>query len=112
MYTLATKHSLDDVNRIIDRFYAKQDDILEAYTKEQDEVIKSEGLTHFDNYTLRFFENSTENTTRTENECIYEAIQMLSIKEGAELIRLDNNNLAFIGFYGSYTNGFEIIKEA
>ena len=111
MYTLATKHSLDDVNRIIDRFYNHQDDILEAYTKEQDKTLKSEGITHFDNYTMRFFKDNTENTTRTEKECIYEAMQKLSIKEGVELVRLENNNLAYIAFYGSYVNGFEIVKE-
>lgn len=44
-------------------------------------------------------------------ECsLWEAVQILSSKEGWDLVQYDNGNYGFIAYYSGCRNGFEIIK--
>ena len=41
---------------------------------------------------------------------VYDAIDSLAIKEGADLVQFENRNYGFVAYYGDFRDGFEIIK--
>ena len=76
---------------------------------EQDEKLRELG---FDNdcytcYPCHFF-NSDFFDEYWLNIPIYDAVERLAIKEGADLVRFENGNIGFVAVYGSDENGFEI----
>lgn len=59
--------------------------------------------------TVHFFDSPFFDECTTEMN-IYEAIECLAIKDGADLVQYDNGNYGFVAYYNGNVNGFEIIR--
>lgn len=61
------------------------------------------------NVNIHFFDSPffDEYTTKMN---VYEAIECLAIKDGADLVQYDNENYGFVAYYNGNKNGFEIIR--
>ena len=46
----------------------------------------------------------------TEWDPIYDAIQILAIKDGVDLVQFSNGNYGFVAYYSGIKNGFEILE--
>ena len=82
---------------------------LEKLSEEQDEKLKEIGFDDlcFTTYPIHFFDSKFYDE-QTSEEVLYDAIQMLALKEGCDLVQYENGNYGFIAYYGSERNGFEI----
>lgn len=87
-------------NRI---YEARPEDII----KEQNEKREILGLDD-GNYLCHFFDSGFT-TDRTIESQIDNAIQMLAIKEGYDMVQFENGNYGFVAYYDGEANGFEII---
>lgn len=62
-------------------------------------------------YVCEFWENKrTETEVRTVS--IYDAIEMLALKEGADVVEYDDGNIGIVGYYNTWENGFIILRKA
>ena len=99
------KHGDDDnYNEIIEEFYRVQ---LETFFKL---FVSDDGL-HGGEMIVHYFDSDFRNE-RFEMDLthyINEYIDGLAIKEGVNLVRFENGNIGFVGVYGAYENGFEVI---
>lgn len=82
----------------------------EALFEEQNEKLALFGYDDltYNTHLIRFFD-SVFCDESVEEMTIDEAIQALALKEGADLVQWESGQIGFIGYYGSYINGFEII---
>lgn len=102
-YDILTKHSMLDMIALED-----ENEVLNL-VEEQTEVLESLGFDYSKSYIMVFNGNTKRLTT------IEDAIQMLALKEGADLVRFEDGNIGFVGYYGSWDtekNNFKIIREA
>lgn len=86
------------------------DEYISQMVNSQYGVLASIGFddTYSKAYCVRF------NNERTYNMTIDDAIQSLSLKEGADLVRFENGNIGFVGYYGDIPterNCFEILGD-
>ena len=77
---------------------------------EQDEILKWNGIYWDTDYTIHFF-SSTYTPEKTINICYNDAIQMLAIKDGCDLVQFENGNFGYVAYYNGNKNGFEILIE-
>lgn len=93
-YQIITRNRVDE---------SEPEDII----REQNEKRKILGLGD-GNYICHFFDSgfATEKIIETQ---IDNAIQMLAIKEGYDLVQFENGNYGFVAYYDGEANGFEII---
>lgn len=77
---------------------------------EQFAVLQANGIEICDSYLIKL-DNYKYIIADIDN-----GIQMLALKEGADLVKFDNGNLGFIGYYGNTTydkgNCFEVVCKA
>ena len=96
---------------ILDAYdYDEYEEIIEATVEEQDSWLEQNGYDSLVDYVIRF--DSDDN--RIEIRTIYDAIQMLALKEGADLVKFSNGNIGYVGYYGNYPiskNCFEILRK-
>ncbi len=96
VYQIITRNRVDE---------SEPEDII----REQDEKRKILGLDD-GNYLCHFFDSGFT-TDRTIESQIDNAIQMLAIKEGYDLVQFENGNYGFVAYYDGEANGFEIIGQ-
>ena len=107
-YNIITKHTAFEALEI------DNDDERESYYDKKIEE-ESEKLAVFgysdtltDCHLIHFFDSAFTDEY-TEEMTIDDAIQCLALKEGCDLVRFENGNIGYIGYYGNNINGFEII---
>lgn len=87
-----------------------ESDCIELFEK-QNELLEEMGFDYTDKvYKIHFF-NSCFRNEYIINTSIDDAVQMLAIKDGADLVRFDNGNIGFIAYYNRNEDGFEILGE-
>lgn len=87
-----------------------EDERREFLVKEQDNILKENGYDILNTaYKIHFF-NSAFSDDEYRLETIYDAIQLLAIKEGVDLVQYDNGNYGYVAYYGVEENGFEIME--
>ncbi len=93
--------------------YEEQERYKEELVEEQDKKLEELGYRndYCQYYVIHFFDSAFHNE-HTYIGTIYDAIERLALKEGADLVRFDNGNVGFVGYYGTQENGFEILREA
>lgn len=104
-YTIITKLRVFDENR-----YPEDETYSLKLLEEQEEKcnilgLKDDGVT---TYLCHFFDSAWFDE-RTEPETLYDAIQMLAVKDGVDLVQFSNGNYGFVAYYNGGENGFEII---
>ena len=82
----------------------------EEIITEQNAILKASGYEMYDTaYKIHFFDSPfTVECYRMET--IYDAIQMLSIKDGVDLVEYDNGNIGFVSYYNDKRDAFEIMN--
>lgn len=93
--------------------YEEQEKYKEELVEEQDKKLEELGYRNdcCQRYVIHSFDSAFSNEY-TSIQTIYEAIECLALKEGADLVRFANGNIGFVGYYGIYEDGFEILREA
>ena len=66
---------------------------------------------HNEEYVCEFWENKRAET-ETRTVTIYDAIEMLALKEGTDVVEYDNGNIGIVGYYNAWENGFVILGKA
>lgn len=88
--------------------------ITEHQVKEQNEVLKSLGLPNSNDndisFVIHFFDSAYSNDEVVVTT-LYDAIQMLAIKDGVDLVKFENGRAGFVAYYNGNDNGFEIVCE-
>jgi len=106
-YTILTKLSTFAENRDPD-----DETYAERLVEEQDAKLNELGYTNdgSQSYLMKF------NNKHYRIDTIYDAIQRLALKSGADLVQFSNGNVGYIGYYNNVTfdknNYFEIICKA
>ena len=74
-------------------------------SEEQDKVLSDLGIDQFEQCLIHF---GNKNVAYTMS--VYDAIQALALKDGADLVEFENGCIGFIGYYyGFNENWFEIL---
>lgn len=107
-YSILTKLTAFGALEVED--YEEQETYYENKYDEEQEKLKIFGYqdSNYDCHLIHFFDSAFYDDF-TEEMTIREAIEFLALKEGADLVRWENGNIGYIGYYGSNLNGFEII---
>lgn len=77
----------------------EQNAILKASGYEMDGIV----------YKIHFFDSPFHNEGY-RMETIYDAIQMLAIKDGVDLVEYENGNIGFVSYYNDKRDAFEIMN--
>ena len=110
MYELP-KYTIITDRRIYDDHYSNEDDWSEKLLEEQEAKCKTLGIdTNFwaDEVVVHFFDSPFFDE-RTQWATVYDALNMLAIKDGVDMVQFANSNYGFIAYYNGNANGFEII---
>lgn len=107
-YIVLTNKNIKASLRIEDEeeYYKYLDELVE----EQKNVLKRKGID--DVYGKKYRIAFLSDTTNPKYLTIDDAIEMLSIKEGADLVKFKDGTIGFVAYYGSrdpMKNGFKII---
>lgn len=98
-FRVITSVSVLDIN--------ESDEEVEKLGEEQDKILTD---LRFDTYSKAYSINF--GNRRKRNETIYDAIQSLALKDGADLVQFENGNYGYIGYYAGFNeNWFEILGD-
>ena len=104
-YQVITRDSILDVDYLSDDEY---DEYLSGIYDEQLYILRSLGYEYDGEcYLITFLSNG--NTY----DCLYisEAIEMLALKDGADLVKFKDGSIGFVGYYPGYLdNAFKLGK--
>lgn len=97
--------------RVYDKHYCNDSEVdtwADEMVKEQDAKLAELGFKNdcCQCYPIHFFDNDS-----WSNCTIYDAIQCLAIKDGADLVRFDTGNYGFVSYYNGFEDAFEIYKD-
>lgn len=89
---------------------------IERHNEETDDILTENGIVMTGayantRYKCEFWENK-RSETETRTVTIYDAIEMLALKEGADVVEYENGNIGIVGYYNAWENGFIILGEA
>ena len=89
---------------------------IERHNQETDDIlfdndIVMTGAYANTEYVCEFWENKRAET-ETRTVTIYDAIEMLALKEGTDVVEYDNGNIGIVGYYNAWENGFIILRKA
>lgn len=84
-----------------------------AFFEEQIETLKKHGyeFNRSNDYYVHLFE-SDFHYERKWNMTLYDALDILAVKDGIDLVQFDNGNVGFVAYYNGRENGFEILGDA
>lgn len=87
----------------------KEENDIERIVNEQNRIL---GLLGYD-LTDKAYSIKFGRMAKPQNETINDAIQLLALKDGADLVLFENGNIGFVGYYHGFNeNYFEIIGES
>lgn len=109
-FSILTRLNVANINAMADKDFNKYLEHQDKLVEEQNEKLKIFGYEdkYYDNHLIHFFDSKFFNDTTIE-ETIDNAIEMLAIKDGVDLVKFDNGNLGYVAYYNGLLNGFEII---
>ena len=105
-FKVLTKKSILDIPYESDE--QNQRDCTEL-VEEQNTILKEKGYDLNKIYYLHFYDSHYTNDTIVSLE-LYDAIQLLAIKEGYDLVEFDNGKFGYVAYYNLHKNGFEIFE--
>lgn len=108
-YTVITKKKVWDRVHGVD---ISDDAEMEMIYEEQQEKLKELGIKYHDwshDYKVHFFDSVFRDEC-TIYETLSNAIELLAVKDGVDLVRFENGNYGFVAYYNDYENGFEILE--
>lgn len=79
---------------------------IERHNEESDSILSSYGYNDKDAYIIR------TNDGAIEWNCVYDAIQGMSIKEGVDIVQFKDGKIGFVAYNGTYEDYFEILGKA
>lgn len=89
-----------------------EEDYQQERIDEQNEKLEELGYEKdYTAYSIHFFDSPYSDDV-TVNATIEDAIQMLAIKDGVDLVRYETGNVGFVAYYNGCENGFEILGDA
>ena len=81
-----------------------------SLVEEQNRILEERGYDSNKFYYLHFYDSHYTNDAIVSME-IYDAIQLLAIKDGYDLVEFESGNLGYVAYYNLNKNGFEILFE-
>ena len=78
--------------------------------EEQYRILKEKGYDLNKFYYLHFYDSYYTNEATVSME-IEDAVQLLAIKDGYDLVEFENGRIGFVAYYNLNKNGFEILFE-
>ena len=116
-YTVITQKKVWDrvhgMEMIDDELYEEQQEkFYEELYEEQQEKLKELGFIYHDwshDYKVHFFDSIFRDEC-TIYETLSNAIELLAVKDGVDLVRFENGNYGFVAYYNNHENGFEILE--
>lgn len=79
---------------------------IERHNEESDSILASHGINDKDDIVIR------RKDGEIEVNCVYDAIQGMSIKEGVDIVQFEDGKIGFVAYYGTYTDYFVILGKA
>lgn len=115
-YTIATENALWDIVKecMTEQDEQEEQDDRNKLTKEQDEILQQ---AYGENWYTDIFYMIRHKSGWIRNDyslfCdIDDAINILAIKDGADLVRFENGNLGYVAYYNGMTDIIEIVAKA
>ena len=81
-----------------------------ALIEEQHRILEERGYDCDKFHYLHYYDSYYTNDVIVSMQ-IHDAIQMLAIKDGYDLVEFENGNVGFVAYYNLNKNGFEILHE-
>ena len=78
---------------------------IERHNEESDSILLSHGISDKEDIVIR------RKDGEIECNCVYDAIQGMSIKEGVDIVEFENGKIGFVAYYGTYEDYFIIEAE-
>lgn len=108
-YTVLNKMSVMDIPENI---YETE---IERHNEETDDILSENGIVMTGayantRYACEFWE-SKRSETETRVVTIYDAIEMLALKEGTDVVEYEDGNIGIVGYCNRWENGFKILGE-
>lgn len=109
-YEIATKRKLYDYTGMTE----EQEEIFrEELIKEQDAVLKQAfGECYYDMFYMIRHKSTWVKEDHTVFWDIDDAINCLAVKDGVDLVKFDNGNLGYVGYYNGRRDIVEIVAKA
>lgn len=102
-YTLLTKASMLE---------AETDEQKLDVLSEQIGTLEAIGVDYYGYYFIKVLASDFQNEEEEIESYLDNAVECMSAKEGIELVRFENGNVGFVGYYGEYRSAIEIIGKA